>query len=397
MSFWESLGGMTEVRLTSADPSAALRELNRAGIVIYSADRPDDDIVVTFMTRRKDYRRLKALAVRRGYTLSLVKRGGLYWAFKGMLRRPVLVIGIFLIIMLTIFLPTRVYFIRIEGNSMIPTKLILEKCEQCGISFGASRRLVRSEKMKNALLEAIPELQWAGINTSGCVATVSVRERSASEIPRKENGVSSIVAVRDGIITECTVIKGNAVCRIGQAVKAGETLVSGYTDCGISIKATRAEGEIYALTQHVLTAVTPENYQKRTVKTRQEKKYFLIIGKKRINLSKGSGISDTTCDKISLESTLTLPGGFALPVILVTEVWTFYDCSEVSPEEADIVELLREFVGNYLTGQMVAGHILNREESLDSHSGLISLQGKYACLEMIGRVRNEEIVTPDGQ
>ena len=301
MDLWKSLYGMLNVSLTSADPAAALRAVSDAGIIVYSADRSDEDIIANFQIQRKDYRRLKALADRRGYSLKVMHRGGLYWAFKGFLRRPVLLVGLMIFVALAMYLPSRVLFIRVEGNTTIPTRLILEKSEACGITFGASRRNVRSEKMKNALLEAIPELQWAGINTSGCVATITVRERSLKDVNASPNGVGSVVAIRDGVISQCTVTKGSAVCKVGQAVKAGEILVSGYTDCGFCIKATRADGEVYAFTQRELSVSTPDKWQIRGAETRQIKKYAVIIGKNRINFYKDSGILDDRCDKMYKE------------------------------------------------------------------------------------------------
>lgn len=396
MDLWKSLGGMVEVSLTSADPAAALRSVSAAGITVFSADRPEEDIAARFRIRRQDYRKLKGLADRRGYALQMTHRGGFYWTAKRLLRRPLLLIGILIFMALAMYLPTRVLFIRVEGNATIPTRLILEKSEECGITFGASRRQVRSEKMKNALLEAIPELQWAGINTSGCVATITVRERSLTETKENTTGVSSIVALRDGVIAECTVTKGNPVCKIGQAVKAGEVLVSGYTDCGICIKATRAEAEIYAFTQRNLTVISPQNCHKRGQMIRQEKKYAVIIGKNRINFYKGSGISGATCDKMYEESYLTLPGGFRLPVILVTEVWTYYVYEELAEGEEDTTAKLSQFAHNYITQQMVAGQILNTEESISTENGSFYYKGNYACLEMIGQVRSEEIIKPDG-
>jgi len=397
MSIWKSMAGMVKVSLTCADPAAALMEISSQGIVIYHAFRSEEDITTFFSIRRQDYRRLKSITDRRGYDLRLLRRGGLYWTAKGFLKRPVLLIGLAVLLYLTAWIPTRVFFIRIDGNTQIPTRMILETCEQCGISFGASRSAVRSEKVKNALLEAIPQLQWAGINTSGCVATITVKERSSGMNQTDPGGVSSIVASRDGIIRECTVTKGNALCKVGQAVKEGEVLVSGYTDCGITTKAIRAEAEVYALTQREIEVFTPMNFDKKVLASRQEKKYSLIIGKKRINLYKGSGISDTTCDKICSETVLTLPGGFALPVILVTEAWTYYDCQEEALEEADSAKTLQDFTERYLFGQMVAGQILSRGEQLKSDGGFYTMHGKYACLEMIGRVRDEEIITPDGE
>ena len=83
-----------------------------------------------------------------------------------------MVIGLCLLLLLVCILPTRVLFMRVEGNESIPENLILEAAEDCGIRFGASRSAVRSEKVKNGILSRISELQWVGVNTKGCIAVI---------------------------------------------------------------------------------------------------------------------------------------------------------------------------------------------------------------------------------
>lgn len=390
MDFWKSLNGMVRVALTAADPAAAISQISAAGIRIFDAYRLDDDIILHFSLRRQDLKRLKVLAQSRGYDLRLERRRGIYWIGKQLLMRPILTTGILLFLVIAMYLPTRVLFIEIEGNSAIPTRLILEKCQQCGISFGASRREVRSEKMKNALLQAIPELQWAGINTSGCTATITVRERSASVLPEKTSGVCSIVAKRDGVITQIITENGNPICSVGQAVKAGDVLISGYTDCGIAIRATQAKGEVYAATNRSFEAVAPLNYQRKGQKTAEEKKYSVIIGKKQINFYKGSGISGRTCDKMYEESYVTLPGGFQLPIRIAKETIIYYEEDEVTLQPPE----LSEFAYRYLQEQMIAGRILSQEVDAWTDGGLYRFKGNYACTEMIGQVRSEETIKP---
>ena len=206
--------------------------------------------------------------------------------------------------------------------------------------------------------------------------------------------VGSVVAARDGVVTGVTAIRGNAVAKPGMAVKAGEVLISGYTDCGISIRAEKAAGEVYAQTQRNISAIYPADRQKRTQIIGTEKKYSLIIGKKRINFYFGSGICEGSCVKMYEENYMTLPGGFQLPVCLVTETWTYYDCQGVL-EEPDS-GMLADFAHSYLRGSMVAGKILSAEENICRQDDLWILTGQYACEEMIGQFRNEEIVKPDG-
>ena len=397
MDLWHSLDGMVSVTLTSADISGAITAISASGIVLHDVQRGDDDLQVTFSILRRDYKKLRNIVKRRGDQLNSSHREGLYWLAKGLLKRPVLLLGIAALLFLVTFLPSRVLFIRVEGNTTIPTNLILEKCAQCGIKFGASRREVRSEKLKNAILEAIPELQWAGINTSGCTATVSVRERSVSTTEEKSGRVGSIVAMRDGIITEVTVTRGSAACKLGQAVRKGQVLISGYTDCGITIRAELAEGEVFAQTQQQLTAKMPSESIGRGEIREEIKKYSIIIGKKRIKLYKGSGISDSSCVKMYLENYITLPGGFQLPIAIVTESFVYYDTNESFLSQEDGASVLSDFAKQYLVSQMVAGQILKKTEDIVSDDGSLYLTGNYACLEMIGVMRSEENIKPYGE
>lgn len=391
MGFWRSMDGLVTAKLTSADPAAAICAINQAKIDTFRLQQIDD-LTFSVQIRRRDYRALAALAARRGEKLRMTRRTGLYWAVKGLLRRRLFVTGLAVMLGLVLFLPTRVFFVRVEGNSTIPHQLIIEKAQLCGIGFGASRREVRSERIKNALLAQIPQLQWVGVNTSGCTAVISVRERTSSEPPVKSASVSRIVASRDGIITSMTVTSGNGICTVGQAVRAGETLVSGYTDCGISIQATRSQAEIFAQTRRELRAVTPANCEIRGTITSSDKKYSLIVGKKRINFYKDSGILDVSCAKMYKEICLTLPGGFELPVTLVVEEWINCEAETVQIDESRARQLLEGFAEDYLCQQMVAGVIQAKEEIAAQIGETFRIEGYYDCLEMIGRERSEEII-----
>lgn len=396
MDIFNSITGMVEVELTSADSGAALQQISTAGIQIFSTEQKSE-LTFLFRIRRGDFRRLRSIAQKRGDTLKVVRRPGLYWTGKRLFNRPVLIGGLLLLLLLAAYLPSRIYFVKVEGNLSVPVRQIVEAAENCGICFGASRREVRSEKMKNALLAAIPELQWAGVNTKGCVAVISVREKTAVENTDASAAVSRIVASRDGVIVSCTVEQGNALCKVGQAVREGQLLVSGYTDCGISIRATRSVGEIYAQTQRNLDAVTPAEYTVQAEQIGSEKKYALLIGKKRINFYKDSGIWGGTCDKMSTVNYLTLPGGFILPVALVTEQWISYECVTQPVPEIEIKELLEDFAESYLKQQMIAGKILQSTQEMSVEEHFYLLQGRYSCMEMIGQERREEILEDYGK
>ena len=388
--------GMLKVELTSAEVEDALKAIYSNGITVIQLVKIND-LACQFWVRQNVYPAITLLCKKMGAHLQIVGRRGIYWTIVNFYKRPVLIFGLCTLILLTFFLPTRVFFVRVEGSESIPQRSIIEAAENCGICFGASRREVRSEKMKNALLSAMPELQWAGINTEGCTAVISVREGDRHAQKEEERIVSSIVAARDGYILAGTVTKGNCFFRIGQVVEEGQLLISGYTDCGFRIQAVRAEGEIMAQTNHRARVVTPSEYLLKRETLNASRKYSLIFRKKRINLWKDSGISDSSCGRMYKEYYATLPGGFRLPLALCIEEYTAYNTEVQTLSFPEAYSQLTEFAGQYVVSQMIAGTIIEQLENVSRKEDFYQLDGQYRCKEMIGREVAEQIGETNGK
>ena len=381
--------GTVYVEIISADIQGFLTAANALGLELWNVEMPDT-LTVRFELPGSSMKKLTRLADRRGEKLTVLARRGLWWKFTALKKRPVLVAGMCLIAFLTFFLPSRVLMVEVEGNSTIPGAQIRETAEHCGIGFWASRREVRSERMKNSLLEAMPELSWAGVNTYGSRAVISVRERAVQSEEQTPPTVSSIVACRDGFILTCQAERGTALCAPGQTVTEGQVLISGVTDCGICITEVRASGEVFAATNRQIQAVTPAKCLKITPSDREKVTWSLIIGKNRINFYKSSGISPSTCGRMVTEYTLTLPGGFALPVKLQKETVSQRTLTESDVEESAAAGMLTAFARDQLSRQMIAGTITASLETVSSQDSCWILAGNYACTEMIGRERAEQ-------
>ena len=392
MGLIQSLRGTVRVELVSGEIAGALADIAQMGIPINSV-KIGDALTVRFDVRREDYRRLAAVCKKRGDALRILGRKGIYWTGKSLIRRPLLLSGMAVLLAAVLYLPGRVLFVRVEGNERIPAGRILEAAEECGICFGASRREVRSERVKNALLQELPELQWAGVNTSGCVATISVREREAQlgDARKEHPEVSSIVAGNDGVILSGTVTAGTGMFQPGQAVLKGQVLISGYSDLGLTIRAERAEGEVFARTRRILEAVTPSEGLAKGENRDILVRYSLLIGKKRINLWKGSGICDGSCDRMYEEYYVTLPGEFRLPLAIVRETVTYRETCVATVPAGERESLLDRFAEAYLSGRMISGVILMRNQCFREEAGTTLLHGEYLCTEMIGRRRQEKI------
>lgn len=388
-------GGSCRLIITCADMPAFLTEIQKKNIFVHNANYLDE-LSVELMLPRSALPVLEQIVINHGGRVQILHQTGLANLTKSILKRPLLLGLIGMILFLSLFLPTRVLFVKVQGNQLIPVRYILDEAEKCGICFGASRNTVRSEKVKNALMEAIPELSWVGVNTNGFVASISVKEKSIPPEEKTAQGICSIVASRDGVIMDMTVIKGVGMCKAGQSVKMGQVLISGYEDLGILMRATAAAGEIKAQTLRQIEIITPVYTAYRGEEISRQTVYSLIIGKKQIKFYKDSGISDTSCVKIYRENNICLPGGLCLPLCLLKEERIFYESNEI-PVAEESYEWLHKQARSYLLDQMIAGSVLQEEAQLHMLDNACLLIGNYACLEMIGQVQYEEIITQYGK
>ena len=377
------------VRVVHSNLMLLLDAYAEAGIVLHSVEITDE-LSARISIDRKYAQLLRSITEKQQGEISVLQREGVFWKLINGFHRPALVIGISILLLLSVAVSRVVLFVVVEGNSQVPEKQILHAAEQAGIRFGVLRRSVRSEQIKNRMMDMLPQLQWVGITTDGCQAIVSVREKWDDPYVDKMP-LCGIFAARDGVIQSVYVTKGNALCVSGQVVKEGELLVSSYTDCGVNLRATGAEGEIYALTVREIKTVLPSQRQVQRKKTGEIQRYGLIVGKKRINFYKDSGICDTGCDKMYKEYYVTLPGGFRLPLALSIERLSYFETDTEIVMGSEAEETLRQLSDNYLCQEMVAGQILSAQTYIQQEESFLMLTGIYRCLEMIGRLQQEEI------
>ena len=176
---------------------------------------------------------------------------------------------------------------------------------------------------------------------------------------------------------------------MGDAVLKGQLLISGYTDCGNVLLSGRAAGEVYAFTSRELSSITPGSSFCKKSYAKPVIRYSILIGKKRINLWKGSGISPLTCDRMYEEYWVTLPGGFVLPVCMIEERIVPYELEYADGYES--METVVSAMDGYLLAHMPGGQILKQDVKVLSADDVLHVNSTYGCLEMIGRVKSDEI------
>lgn len=371
------------IEVVTASSEKLFRVLQHSGILLHNITAVDD-LTFRFEIHASRLGIARRLLTAYSFEYKVISNRSIKNYLLAVRTRPIFVFGILAMLFLTVYLPTRVLFVQVEGTQKVDSQRVLMAAEQCGVGFGASRRSVRSEQVKNAILQLVPELKWAGIRTVGCTAVISVTERQRETLEQKSQ-VTNIVASKDGVVCEMTVTRGSVLCNIGDAVVRGQVLVSGTSDLGLAVLKQRAEAEVYATTLQMIEAVYLAPVLKNEAGHNKGSGFSVQVGKKLINLWNFSGNFNTTCGKIYKRTYVQLPGGFRLPVAFVRESVTD-NCN--CPDGISAQVLLEK----YLQSQMIAGQIISADVTEVCVDDITTLNCTYYCREMIGKEEEEEIL-----
>lgn len=386
------LKGYFKIRILGADPIRALNLLTERKIDFWSIERPDE-LTVCCCVAMQDFAAAERAALCAMCAVTVLREYSARRTFGGLRRRLVLIFGTALACLLALFLQNFVWVVRVEGNVTVPTQQLYQQLEEVGVCFGAWAPALDSHTVQFRMMNRVDKLAWLAVNRQGGVVTVLVSEREdvATDLDRRV--FTNLVAARPGVLTKVDVYNGFAEVKTGEAVVTGQILVSGMADWETHTQITRAMGEIFAQTLHQQTFCLPEETAAKHYTGRTFRQISLVLGRKRIKISGNSGISYPSCDKMTYRSVCTLPGGYRFPLTVETVVFREYTLEAVSMPENEAKRQMTDYSDRYIRGQMIAGTVLGREDTLTEEDGAYRLVTAFSCEEMIARVRYNEEVT----
>ena len=93
MGLFRSLTGLLTVQLTSADLSAALTQISEMNVQLLGVEWLDE-LTCRATVQQRDYIRLRECVQHRGDQLKIIKKSGIYFSTRSLMRRPVLLTGV---------------------------------------------------------------------------------------------------------------------------------------------------------------------------------------------------------------------------------------------------------------------------------------------------------------
>ena len=346
---------------------------------------------VRFTVARWDRRRAAALAGRAMCSLRTVEEHGLPALLWRLRRRYGLFAGLAVLLALMGVLGRFVLVVEVTGNETVPTGRILAALQAEDFGVGSYGPGVDVRAISNRVLMELEELSFLTINLRGVRAEVIVREaRPAPEVVDEET-ITEVVAARDGVIVDVDAVRGRELVGPGDAVLAGETLISSVLE-RLSPDGTgevagrwqvRAQGEVWALTRRVLSAATPLTALRAAGETADWRGWGLNFLGRRLNFYGDGSKPGTECDKITVLYPLTLPGGTELPIGLWRTEGRAYAPAAVDGAEAE--EALRALLEGRLEAILDGGEALSRTWDVTRTEEAVTVTLTAQCLEQIGR------------
>lgn len=377
--------GLTQLSVEGAQPEQVLQRYALWRIAFRGCEKPEDFTLRLWVLRRDEVR-AQQLAAGCGCSCRVLARTGFAQVFGGLRRRPVLLVFLAAAVAAGIIVPKFVFFYTVEGNETVPAAQILRELDALGVGFGTYGPSIKPQTLKNRMLLRIPKLQWLTVQQNGMCARVVVRERLEKEPVLDRRTPTNVVASRAGVISRVQAEAGNCLCEPGQAVTAGQLLVSGFTDFGYKLQVGAARAEVYAKTLRTAVCVVPQVQQRKSEPTRTRTALSLLVGRRRIALF-GEGETPQHCDKTEKRCFLTLPGGFSLPLgIAITRI-SEYDTIEQALQADAVRRQLTQFVQADAQRRMVAGTIDDCRVRVREYDGCVRLTASLQCEEMIARIQ----------
>jgi len=336
------------------------------------------------------YRTLRSLSKEGGFTVKPVLRRGVPFFLWGIRRRYVLMLGMAACLAAVWLSGLFIWQIEVTGNNTVPSDEILANLRRLGVGVGTGVFSVDRDDIQNRMLMAIPELSWITVNTYGSRANVIVREKIEKPEIYNKKVPAEVYAGKTGIITDIKVAAGTPLCKAGDTVVKGDTVISSVVDSTASgQREVRADGEVWVQTFYEMSAEIPLQYWEKQYTGRESTHTSLVLGEKRGKLYFSGGNPYSLYDKITTYEKIKLPGGSELPVTVLKETFSEYEPVLVTLSEDRAEDMLRARLLSLLCEEIGSGTILGERYEASVSDDVMRVTLYAQCVEEVARTREK--------
>ncbi len=385
---------MVGYRTLYANAKNALRLLNLCMECGFSYDRfvSEEDGGVRFSCDEITARRLLRSAEARGICVAVLECGGMPHFLRRYRRRAGMALGLLLGAILIWLSGRYVWDVRVTGNEHLTSGEVCAILRENGFGVGSRLSELDSAAIENRVMIASDRIAWMSLYMDGTVARVQIRENEmppAAESKRPAN----LVANCDGQIESLMLYRGNCLVKVGQAVRAGDLLVSGlYDSQSVGFYATRAAGEVRARVWETVRIEIPLTYEQKVWGEEKIGALSLDFFDFSLKFFENSRNRDTLCDIIEVRKPWEPLGISNVPVSLRIERITPYTVVTATRTHEEARMLAYEELARTLAARTEWSELLERRVETTLTDSALILDCTVLCIRNIAEQVEFEIV-----
>ncbi|MCD8020238.1 MAG: sporulation protein YqfD, partial [Clostridiales bacterium] len=192
-----------------------------------------------------------------GCTYRVLSKKGFPFLFRRYRKRKFLFASFLLSVCELYVLSLFLWQIETVGCYSHSSEEIMDYLDTLGIRSGKRLSEISCHDLEEMIREDFDDIAWVSCDLQGTLLTVTIKETLDTEAiaADTEDVPCNLIASKEGVIDSIVVRSGSALVKQGDAVKAGDVLISGaielYDDSGELLEniLVKAEGDITATTK----------------------------------------------------------------------------------------------------------------------------------------------------
>ena len=274
----EFISGKVTVKVSGRGIERFINVLIRNGLIVWNVKRHGTE-TITFTMRLQDALKIRRYAKERDCSITFLKRAGMPFLFKRLLKNSGFAGGALLFLLLIMFLSNVIWGIEIKGAKPATEYQIRKELDKMGVKIGKVQFFVDNvEGIQRKLTNNVGNLTWVGVELKGTTYHLQVVEKKEPEKP-EQLAPRNLVAKKKAVIDSMYVETGQKKVDIHDHVEAGQLLVSGVIGKEGQTQQVAAVGEVWGETWYKSHVELPLKTKFFVFNGQEEQKLSLILGK----------------------------------------------------------------------------------------------------------------------
>lgn len=249
--------GYVVIRLDDINKEKTLNILRRRNIIVWDVEKKNKGI--KFKISYDDYVAHSDLI---NEIMKPVNKKGFMLKLNKIKFRKGFSIGLLILILSLYLLTSMIWDVEVVGTNQTNTKKIIELLEKNQITIPVSMSQVETRKIETLIYNNFENFKFVEVIVEGSKLIVFVREKEPEPARIKSNEPSSIISLKNAIVSKVIAKSGQPVVKEGDVVYEGQTLIMGI------VKNKNSEEFVMVPSDGIVYAKTYYNFEMKEEKVR---------------------------------------------------------------------------------------------------------------------------------